>query len=89
MDTHFMEAGIYAIWDDKAQGYSVPFVMPNDDVAVRMFARSLKDEQSMMFSNPEDFRLDRVGTWNPVEGGIVDLLVKEVVTGASFRKEVK
>lgn len=62
---------LYSIFDSKAKAFATPFFCSNDDVSVRMFARSVKDPQSMMFSNPEDFSLYRLGSFNHESGRLI------------------
>ena len=61
-----MILGIYAIYD-KMTGYLVPTFQQNDEQAKRAFSYDLtSEEMTLLKANPEDFQLEKVGTYDTV-----------------------
>jgi len=59
-----------SIYDVKANVYNVPFASPNREMAIRSFAATCSDPQSMISKFPEDFILYVVGDYNDSNGSI-------------------
>lgn len=59
-----MQLNVYSIWDSVSGSFAQPFYCPNDEAAKRIFTRSVKDPESLIFSNPGDFVLCRIGYWD-------------------------
>ena len=75
-----MKLNIYVIHDQKAESYMQPFYQVNHAVAVRSVAASFRDPNSAIASNPEDFTLFCVGTYDDGTGSFEISETKEVVT---------
>jgi len=67
-----MKLKLFAIHDSVAQQYAPPFVMPNTATAKRTFVGLCTDKDSRIASNPSDFDLYELGTFDD-ETCIVDL----------------
>lgn len=62
---------LYAIYDQKAKAYGTTLLtFSNDDLALRWFANSTKDERSMLSVNPEDYFLYRLANYDERTGKI-------------------
>ncbi len=61
---------LYSIKDKKI-GFNSPFTAPNNYAAIRMFADTVKDENSMLAKHPEDYELYKLGSFNDDTGEIV------------------
>lgn len=61
---------VYSIYDAKAENYSPTFTASNNADAVRAFERDVNSDnpQSMLCSNPEDFTLFHLGSWDSESG---------------------
>lgn len=64
-----MIVGIYSMYDDKA-GVHGPFFVINDAVAEREFYNRTHTDGSPQNTNPEDWHLYKLGTFDDVEGAI-------------------
>lgn len=65
-----MILGVYAIQDLKS-GFMTPTVEPNDAVASRNFSHAVQNNQSVLFTHCEDFRLMKLGEFDTDTGRIV------------------
>lgn len=59
-----LKSNVYVIRDLLKEGFGVPFVQDNDDVARRMFNRLLADPESDVHASPADFQLIRIATYD-------------------------
>lgn len=84
-----MNQQIFAVYDVKAEAYLQPFYLPNEGMAVRVFADCCKDKNHNFGQHPEDYHLVHVGTWNQYKGTITALdAPRTITTGtATLRKE--
>lgn len=65
-----MKRSMYSLLDEKSLVYSPPVLFDNDEVAVRALRREAQEPNTMLSTNPEDFRLYYVGTFNDAMGTI-------------------
>lgn len=75
---------IYSIKDTKV-GFTSVFTAPNNFVAIRMFADTAKDGQSLIAMHPEDFELYNLGKLND-ESGQIEPEVTYLERAQSFMK---
>lgn len=59
---------MYAVYDLKAESFSQPFFAVNDAVASRYFVDGVRDTDTPVGRNPQDYQLMRVGVWNSDKG---------------------
>ncbi len=59
-----MRLELFSLYDTKAVAFVVPFFLPNVALAVRAIVGMRRDEKSVLHSNPGDFVLYRLGSWN-------------------------
>ena len=61
---------VYAVYDVKAGCYFHPYFVSRDEVAIRMFADVVNDNDTIIGKHPEDFTLFKIASWYKVEGRI-------------------
>lgn len=81
-----MVLNIYSI-RDTFTGYGQIFLESSDPVAVRGFRFALSKKDSAMFTDPNDFDLMRLGTFDTETGAINYSPAVTVCSAASIRKE--
>lgn len=59
-----MKTNVYAIYDTKAAFYNKPFYQVNDQVLERTICDLLKDQQTDIARNAEDFIVFYLGTYD-------------------------
>ena len=59
-----MNLGMYTIYDVKADVYTTPFFLMNDEVAKRHVMSALQDPETTFFRHPADYTLYKVGEWD-------------------------
>ncbi|WNK14666.1 MAG: nonstructural protein [Microvirus sp.] len=61
---------MYSVFDCKAEVYGVPFMAPNDLVAIRFFSVEVQrvDSTNMLFLYPVDYDLCAVGSFDVLRG---------------------
>lgn len=84
---------MYAIHDTTAKSWAAPFFQRTDVAAIRAMAAAVntEDRNNQLFTNPEDFNLYHVGTFNE-ETGTVSAdsdMPKLIVNGIKLKKEIK
>lgn len=65
-----MIRSIYSVYDMKAKTYCNPFVMENDDCAIREFAIAANDVGSQIGRHTFDYCLYRIGSFD-YETGVI------------------
>lgn len=74
---------MYAV-RDALTGYMTPTVDVNDQTALRNFSHALRRSQDIMNSNPQDFSLWRIASYDTDTGAIVpEQPLQLLVDGAS------
>lgn len=71
MKMEIEQIGIYAIYDKKGKRYDTPFFAVNDLFARRRFYL-MADEKGPLKTWPEDFRLEKVGIFDIIEGELIN-----------------
>lgn len=59
-----MKQAYYAVYDSAAAYFLNPFPAPTDQAALREFEKAVRNPETPLYSNPEHFKLFRLGTWN-------------------------
>lgn len=65
-----MKFGIYSVYDSKAKAYIPPFVLPNDEMAVRIYSDSCNDPLHAFCKFSSDFTLFRIGSFDDSDGSV-------------------
>lgn len=76
--------GMYSIFDEKADAYLPPFMLPNDPMAVRTFCDCVADQTHAFGRNPADYTLFRLGTFDTT-GADIHLQRTTIITGLEAR----
>lgn len=71
-----MKSKIFAVYDSKVAAYAQPFHMESIGAAIRAFADTCEDPQSMLCKHPHDFTLFQIGEYDDTTGTLKDLDVK-------------
>lgn len=82
-----MKSVLVSIRDDLT-GYISLVPAPSVEVAKRDFSRICSDSSSLMYSNPGDYRLYELGSFDSDSGLIISHEPVFVCSGLDFRKEV-
>lgn len=59
---------MYAIYDQKAESYNMPFAISTDGLARRAFEDACKDPRTDLSRYPGDFSLYNIGLWSETTG---------------------
>lgn len=62
--------GLYAVRDEKAKRFHLPFYARSENEALRSFNRMVQDPQSFISHYPEDFSLYALGTYSEHSGAL-------------------
>jgi hypothetical protein len=79
-----MQRNLYSVYDLKAKTFCNPFVMENDDCAVREFATAALDTTSQICRNPFDYCLYKIASFNYDSGVITPCQPESLGIAASF-----
>lgn len=83
-----MKFGIYAI-RDAFTGFLTPTFDLNDQVAKRNFAYAIKQKNSLLYSNAQDYDLYKIGEFDQDSGVISPLDHHQLIcTGLSVKESV-
>lgn len=55
---------IFSIFDIKAHAYLSPFILPEADMAKRVFTDCVNDREHAFGKHPHDYTLFQLGAWN-------------------------
>lgn len=59
---------VFAIYDDKAEAYLPPFILPNEKMAKRVFADCVNSDTHQFGANPADYTLFYLGQFDDNNG---------------------
>lgn len=65
-----MKNNLYSMKDTKMGKFSMPFVAPNDEIAKRTLASTIKQGGTTISEFPEDFQLFRLGNYDEDTGDL-------------------
>lgn len=54
----------FSIFDDKAKAFTVPFFVPNKNLALRSFGDAVLDKSTGIFKHASDYKLYMVGEFD-------------------------
>lgn len=81
-----MKQDVFSIYDHKAKAYSQPFHMVNEALAIRAFTANVNNPESAISTNPEDFTLYKLGSFDD-NSGIFDSMEPQPIIKAIQVKE--
>jgi hypothetical protein len=61
---------IFSVYDNKAEAFLPPFVLPKHEMAIRTFADSINNPETQLFLHPADYTLFTLGTFDDELGKI-------------------
>jgi hypothetical protein len=78
---------VFSIYDDKAEAFLPPFVLPKEAQALRVFADCVNSDSHQFGQNPADYSIFRFGTWNDENGQFLLERTQHCLgNGVAFRK---
>ena len=82
-----MQRDYYAIRDNLAGAFMTPVLFDNENVALRWFTGVVnsKEQNEVIYNNPGDFELWKLGAFDNISGNIVGNL-DQLATGLSVKK---
>lgn len=82
-----MQRDYYAIRDNLANSFLTPVLFDNENVAIRWFTDVVnsKEQNEVIYNNPGDFELWKLGVYDNISGNIASNLDK-LATGLSVKK---
>lgn len=81
-----MEMQVFAVYDKKSELHNLPFFMQTTGEALRAFMDLVRDEKTVLYRHPEDFKLVRLGTFDN-KGGVFKMAEPVTVAHADeFRQ---
>lgn len=81
-----MRTQVFAVKDNVAGLFQLPFYSPSKGAAERTFKDSLTDPQSPAARHPEDYDLYYVGEFDDEVGVLISSEPEFLLTGSSFSK---
>jgi len=79
-----MQRNLYSVYDLKAKSHCNPFVMDNDDCAIREFAIAANDTNSQIGRHPFDYCLYRIASFDYDSGLVVSLQPESLGVAAGY-----
>lgn len=82
-----MQRDYFAIRDNLANAFMTPVLFDNENMALRWFTGvvNTKEQNEVIYNNPGDFELWKIGAFDFTTGNIVGNLDK-LATGLSVKK---
>lgn len=76
-----MILSIFSVHDQKADAFLPPFFLPKIEMAQRVFADCCKSDSHQFGSNPQDYTLFHLGTFDDESGEIYQLEKAKISLG--------
>lgn len=84
-----MIKGLYAVYD-KMTGFMPVSTQENDQVAIRNFGYDVQSiDRNIINANPEDFNLQKLGTFDTLTGEIKSLQITIIADANQFLDKKK
>jgi hypothetical protein len=78
---------VFSVYDDKAEAFLPPFVLPKEAQALRVFSDCVNSNDHQFGQHPADYTLFRFGTWNDEDGQfLLERAQHSLGNGVAFRK---
>lgn len=65
-----MTAGIFTVFDSKAEAFLQPYFSPTEGTAIRAFASAANDKDHQFSRYAADYTLFQIGSWDDLDGTI-------------------
>ena len=82
-----MKLVVVAVRDSAVDAFMRPFFVPSTAFAVRSFNDAVKEKDSLMFANPQDYALFELGTFDEETGKMENLPSPRQLVRAQDMKE--
>lgn len=84
-----MQMNIYTVYDTETKIYQPPFFQRHDVQALRAFKQAIatKQDGNAMHTDPQAFRLIRIGTWDEATAEIKETGQTVIANGDDHRPE--
>ena len=77
---------VFSIYDDKADAFLPPFILPNQNMAKRVFADCCNSDSHQFGANPADYTLFRLGQFDDAAGQfLLERTKPSLGNGVEFR----
>lgn len=83
-----MHHNIYCIYDKKAKAYTLPFYYQHDGQALRIFTDWVNDIDNPFSKHPEDYSLNKIGTYDENLATIEQSKIEVLAEGAQLKQEL-
>ena len=80
---------IYAIFDSKAEAYSLPFYYQHEGQALRTVIDWLNDPNTPYAKHPEDYTLFDLGTYDENTGTITQDAIKSIQNLVQLQEKIQ
>lgn len=81
-----LKPGLYSVKDTKLGKMGLPFIAPNDDIAKRMLAETMQNNDTTISKYPEDFQLFKLGEYDELTGELINNF-NFLANATEFKKE--
>ncbi len=84
-----MKHQMFAIHDSKARAYLPPFILPNKEMAIRVFKDCINNPEHQFSKNPGDYTIFQLGHYLDTSGKIeVDKTQLSLGNGVQFVDQI-
>ena len=80
-----MKYGMFSIYDEKAQAYLPPFILPETGMAIRTFGDCINSEEHQFGKHPADYTLYQIAEFDD-DSGIPTPDKKTIHNGLELKK---
>ena len=80
-----MKYGMFSIYDEKANAYLPPFILPETAMAIRTFGDCVNSDTHQFGQHPADYTLYQIATFDDSDGH-PEPTKKLILTGLEVRK---
>ncbi|WNK12916.1 MAG: nonstructural protein [Microvirus sp.] len=85
-----MRVIVYSVFDSKTKAFTRPFMMANNETALRMFDDVVNDNEHPISKHPEDYTLYRIAEYDDLTAEYINTIPPEFISiGSSLKKAVK
>lgn len=82
-----MKHQIFTVYDSKAEVYTLPFFLSNQQMAQRTFKNWINDPQHTFGRNPEDYTLFHIGEYDDDNATAVQDKIESLGIGIQFKTQ--
>lgn len=79
-----MKYEVFAVHDQKAEAFMMPFFQPNENLAIRGFSDACQNEKTPFGQHPQDYTLFKIGEYSDLKGEITPITLKVIGNGVEY-----